>query len=138
MMRLKIGQRVLWATSSGANCNSGAAPFDAIPSMLHLQRVEGSPGTESLEMKREHGRRSSRAEAEAAPATVGGEPHSGIDHWETGKVRKKATTREPGDLPSTLTGLMSERGRLGLAEPARPETPKALTRNVGQSASEGS
>jgi hypothetical protein len=38
--------------------------------------------------------------AAAVPATVGGEPVSAERHWETGKARRRTTTREPGDLPS--------------------------------------
>jgi hypothetical protein len=37
-----------------------------------------------------------------------------MDHWETGKVGQMAKTRESGDLPSTVPGLMRERGCLGI------------------------
>ena len=43
------------------------------------------------------------ANAVAAPATVSGEPTPIPCHWETGKAGRKATTREPGDLPSIVT-----------------------------------
>ena len=59
---------------------------------------------------REHGVRLECEEAVAAPATVSGEPAADMDHWETGKVRQKARTHEPGDLPSPVPGLMLERG----------------------------
>ena len=41
-----------------------------------------------------------RANAAAAPATVGGEPASVECHWVTGKAGRRAAIREPGDLPS--------------------------------------
>jgi porin len=138
MMRLKIGHCDARAAVSRANRVSDATAFDAIPSVFQGDEVEGFSKIESLRTKREHGRRSSGVEAVAAPATVSGEPLSGIDHWETGKVRNEAKTREPGDLPSAVSELMSERGRLGVAGPVNPETPKAVTRDRGQSASEGS
>ena len=47
-------------------------------------------------------------------------------------------TREPGDLPPTVAGQMPERGGSGIVGYFRPETPKALTRDRGQPASEGS
>jgi porin len=138
MLRLKIGHCDARATVSRGNCVADATAFDAIPCVLQGEKVEGFSKIESLRTKREHGRRSLGVEAVAAPATVSGEPLSGIDHWETGKVRNEARTREPGDLPSPVSELMSERGRLGVAGPVNPETPKAVTRDRGQSASEGS
>src|SRR5262245_54482100 len=44
----------------------------------------------------------------AAPATVSGEPVVRISHWETGKARREATTREPGDLPARSPNRWAE------------------------------
>ena len=89
------------------------APIDSARTALQRDRVEGSSKTLSERIKREHGRREECAEAVAAPATVSGEPAASKDHWVTGKVRQKAETREPGDLPSTVPGLMLKRGCSG-------------------------
>jgi hypothetical protein len=78
--------------------------------VIQLTYVEGSLTICSDGMKREHGMRLDGADAVAAPATVSGELAANRDHWETGKVRQTALTREPGDLPSAVPGLMGERG----------------------------
>ena len=121
-----------------ANRGQCVALIDSVRTMFQPDGVDGSSKIASERIKREHGRRLARVEAVAAPATVYGEPAAGNDHWETGKVEQRAETREPGDLPSTVPGLMLERGCSGIVGHFRPETPKALTRDRGQPASEGS
>ena len=90
--------------------------------------VEGSLRSYSDGMKREHGVRLDGADAVAAPATVSGELSANCDHWETGKVRQTALTREPGDLPSAVPGLMGERGCSHIVGMFHRSSPKALTR----------
>jgi iron complex transport system substrate-binding protein len=70
------------------------------------------------------------ADAVAAPATVSGELTANSDHWETGKVGQPAQTREPEDLPSTVPGLMGERGCSRIVGMFHRASPKALTRFV--------
>src|SRR5262245_5403625 len=91
---------------------AGSIDTDRAP--LQRNHVEGSStgapaGVWPEGTKREHGRRRS-AGAVAAPATVSGELPAKNGHWATGKVGMEARTREPGDLPSAVTGLMHERG----------------------------
>ena len=127
------------AHARGGQLGGSIDPARAAP---QRSEVEGSSSASSVRVwpertKREHGRRAS-AQAVAAPATVSGEPSAEKDHWATGKVGKKATTREPGDLPSAVPELTLERGCSDVFGHPWGAPPKALTRDQGQSASEGS
>jgi porin len=119
-------------------CGPAQTPIDSPLTALHRVCVEGSSKPLPKGIKREHGRCLESIEAVAAPATVSGEPFANTDHWATGKVEQEVTTREPGDLPSTVAGLTFERGCSSAVGNLERGTPKALTRDRGQPASEGS
>jgi len=110
-------------------------PIDSPSAKGQLVTVEGSSKRFSEGMKREHGVCLDGAEAVAAPATVSGELAAKRDHWATGKVGQRAVTREPGDLPSTVPGLMGERGCSSIVGIFHRNAPKALTRFLSPSAS---
>jgi hypothetical protein len=110
-------------------------PIDSASAKEQLVTVEGSSKRFSEGMKREHGVCLDGAEAVAAPATLSGELAAKRDHWATGKVGQRAVTREPGDLPSTVPGLMGERGCSSIVGIFHRNAPKALTRFLSPSAS---